>query len=170
MSQEIAALLFALLAVAAIGSMAWGWRRRSRRDAAIVAPVGEARGAILARFAGLYVATTRHDAPLDRLNVTHLAFRSRVTVTVTDEGVALDLPGEPTLFLASDRLRGAGRATWTIDRVVESDGLVLIAWAADDHTICDTYVRLQDADPDALVAAIHNLPTTSDSTQMGAQR
>jgi len=45
-----------------------------------------------------------------------------------------------------------------------------MAWAADDHTICDTYVRLQDADPDALVAAIHNLPTTSDSTQMGAQR
>ena len=170
MTQEFAASLFALLAVAAIALMAWGWRRRSRRDAGLAAPLGGIRGAVRAEFSGLYVATTRHDAPLDRLNVRHLAFRSRVALTVTDEGVALDMPGEPTVFVAASRLRGVGRATWTIDRVVENDGLVLIAWAADDDTICDTYVRLQDADPDALVARIQDLQTPHDSTQMGAQR
>ncbi|MBO3664256.1 PH-like domain-containing protein [Microbacterium stercoris] len=170
MTQEIAALLFALLAVVGLALMAWGWRRRARRDAAVVAPVGPVRGAIRASFEGLYVATTRHCEPLERLNVQPLSFRSRVSVSVTDEGVALDLPGAPTVFIASERLRGAGRATWTIDRVVDGDGLVLLAWAPDDDTVCDTYVRLQDADPDALVAEILPLLTSHDSTQMGAQR
>ncbi len=165
-------MIFVAIAVIALALMAWGWRRRARRDGGVAAPVAERRGEIRASFTGLYVATTRHEAPLDRLNVRHLAFRSRVAVTVTDAGVALDMPGEPTVFLDTARLRGTGRATWTIDRVVESDGLVLMAWAADDGTVCDTYLRLQEADPDALVAEIQRLRGTSDSdsTQMGAQR
>lgn len=168
MNQITASVLFVLLAVVVLALMAWGWRRRARRDARVTAPVGAARGDVRARFSGLYVATTRHDAPLDRLAVRHLAFRSRVQVSVTAEGVALDLPGEPTVFLDAARIVGAGRATWTIDRVVERDGLVMIAWTADDGTVCDTYVRLQDGDPDALVVAIEHLRSASDSTQMGA--
>ncbi|WP_309067298.1 hypothetical protein [Microbacterium sp.] len=172
MSHEAASLIFVAIAVIALALMVWGWRRRARRDARVTAPVAERRGAVRATFTGLYVATTRHDEPLDRLNVKHLAFRSRVTVTVTDAGVALDMPGEPTVFLDAPRLRDAGRATWTIDRVVEYDGLVLLAWTADDGTICDSYVRLQNADPDALVSEVQRLRTDSDSdsTQMGAQR
>lgn len=174
MTHEVASMFFVVLAIAALAAMAWSWRRRTRRDAGVTAPVGERRGAVHAEFTGLYVATTRHEAPLDRLNVRHLAFRSRVTVVVTDQGVALELPGEPTVFLDRGRLRAVGRATWTIDRVVEPDGLVLIAWAADDGTICDSYVRLQEADPDDLVSRIQRLiahtDSDSDSTQMGAQR
>jgi hypothetical protein len=168
MNQVTASMLFVLLAIVVLALMAWGWRRRARRDAGVTAPVGRTRGAVRAEFAGLYVATTRHDAPLDRLNVRHLAYRSRVAVTVTAEGVALDMPGEPTVFLDAPRLKGAGRATWTIDRAVERDGLVMLAWTADDGTVCDTYIRLQDGDPDALVAEIEHLRGTSDSTQMGA--
>lgn len=174
MSHEVASMAFVAIAIAALALMAWGWRRRTRRDAGIAAPIGAPRGEVRGTFVGLYVATTRHDAPLDRLNVKHLAFRSRVTITVTAEGVALDMPGAPTVFLDAPRITGAGRATWTIDRVVESDGLVMIAWTADDGTVCDTYLRLQESDPQALVAEIDRLRQTpdsdSDSTQMGAQR
>ncbi|GAA1738319.1 hypothetical protein [Microbacterium paludicola] len=174
MTQEAAALILVGLAVVVLALMAWGWRRRSRRDAGIAAPVGERRGEIRGTFTGLYVATTRHEAPLDRLNVRHLAFRARATVVVTDAGVALELPGSAPVFLGAARIEGAGRATWAIDRVVENDGLVLVAWTADDGTVCDTYLRLQDGDPDALVAEIARLQTPtdspSDSTQMGAQR
>jgi hypothetical protein len=174
MRQELASMAFVLLAIALLALMVWGWRRRARRDAGVRAPVAERRGAVRATFTGLYVATTRHDAPLDRLNVRHLAFRSRATIVVTDEGVALEMPGEPTVFLDTARIAGTGRATWTIDRVVENDGLVLLAWTADDGTVCDTYLRLQEAAPDALVAEIERLlrdaDSDSDSTQMGAQR
>lgn len=168
MSGDVTVLVFAALALALLGLMLWGWRRRARRDAAVTAPLGELRGELRGRFGGLYVATTRHDAPLDRLNVRHLAYRSRVRVTVTAEGVALDMPGAPTVFVDAARIAGAGRATWTIDRVVERDGLVLLAWTADDGTVCDTYLRLQDGDPDALVAEVDRLRTDSASTPMGA--
>ncbi|MGX9347664.1 PH-like domain-containing protein [Microbacterium sp. KNMS] len=152
-------LMMAAIAAVILGAMAWGWRRRSRRDAGTSAPVRAAEGAETARFDGLYVATTRHDQPLDRLAVRHLEFRAKAGVTVTDRGVALDLAGAPGIFLRADELVGAGRATWTIDRVVETDGLVLIAWRASDGTLCDSYVRLQGDDPDALVAAIEDLRT-----------
>ena len=75
--------------------MLWGWRRRRRRDAGLQAPLGDipAGAEVLATAEGLYVATTVHDKPLDRLSIRPLAFRSRVTVTVTTAGVALDMPG-----------------------------------------------------------------------------
>lgn len=157
MTQETALLIMVGVVVVLLGLMAWGWWRRSRRDRALTAPIGQATGEVRARFSGLYVATTRHDAPLDRLAVHPLAFRSKVTVTVTDAGVALDLPGASTVFLPTALIDGAGRATWTIDRVVERDGLVMLAWHASDDTIADSYLRLQGADPDALVDAIEDL-------------
>jgi len=138
-----------------------GWRARARAAAALEVPFGEARGEVRASFAGLYVATTAHDAPLDRLALPHLGLRSKAVVTVTSEGVALDLPGAPPLFIAASRIVGAGRATWTIDRVVERDGLVLVAWTTGDGTVVDTYLRLQSSDPDALVAAIEDLRTAT---------
>lgn len=157
-------LLILAIIVLALGGMAWGWRRRTRRDAGLAAPTGAATGATLGAYTGLYVATTRHDAPLDRLAIRHLAFRSRVTVTVTSDGVALDLPGAPTVFLDRARLVAADRATWTIDRVVERDGLVRIVWRADGDAVCDSYIRLQSDRPDALVASVRGLLTDTELT------
>lgn len=153
------ALILAIIALALFG-MWRGWRARARRAAHLGVPFDAAEGDVVATFGGLYVATTAHDEPLERLALPHLGFRSKVVITVTTAGVALDMPAAPTLFLAAARLVGAGRATWTIDRVVERDGLVLIAWTTDDGTIVDTYLRLQSSDPDALVAAIEALRTT----------
>ncbi|GAA4764656.1 MULTISPECIES: PH-like domain-containing protein [Microbacterium] len=169
MSAYLPGLLVAVgLAVLALGGMAWGWRRRTRRDAALTAPMRPSEGRETAVFDVLYVATTRHDHPLERLALRPLAFRARASVTVTDAGVALALAGEPAVFLRAAELAGAGRATWTIDRAVEKDGLVVIAWHASDGTICDSYVRLQGGDPDALVAAIEDL--RAPSTPTGATR
>jgi len=148
---------FVVLAGLVVLLMWWGWRGRRRRSAGVEAPLGEPTGETTAVYDGLYVATTRHDAPLDRLAVSHLSFRSRVQVTVTTDGIALAQPASPTLFLPASRLVGAGRATWTIDRVVERDGLVLVAWRSADDTVCDTYIRLQSAAPEALVSAIDAL-------------
>jgi hypothetical protein len=63
-------------------------------------------------------------------------------------------------------LRGVGRATWAIDRVVEKDGLVLIRWTLGGDAV-DSYVRLPDpADAQSLVNAVERLipPTTGIST------
>lgn len=158
MSEYLFGIAFLLVLASLIVFAMWrGWRARRLASERVAVTFGAAEGEPTAEYEGLYVATTRHDAPLDRLALPHLAFRSRVRVTVTTAGLALDMPGAPTLFLAASRIVGAGRATWTIDRVVERDGLVLVAWRSDDDTICDSYIRLQSASPDALVRAIDAL-------------
>ena len=163
MSREGALLVMAGVAVALLVALAWAWFRRTRRDARYSAPVGElpADAVETAVFPGLYVATTRHDEPLERLAIKGLGFRSRVDVTVTTAGVALDLPGQPRIALTRDRLLDAGQSTVAIDRVVERDGLARISWRIDDDTVVDTYLRPQDASAKALADAIRPLlPTT----------
>ncbi|MDX2375389.1 hypothetical protein M4I32_01055 [Microbacterium sp. LRZ72] len=165
MSREGALAVMVGVAIVLLALMAFGWWRRRRRDATLAAPTEVPAG--LEHFAeaeGLYVATTRHDAPLDRLAMRHLAYRARARIAVAPAGVLLDLAGEPDVFLPADRLIGVGRATWTIDRVVERDGLVVIAWRVDDTTTADSYLRLQGAAPDDLVAAITRILPTTTST------
>ena len=157
--------------VLVLAGIAWGWSRRVRRDRGLVAPTDVPDGfAAEASFSGLYVATTRHDKPLDRLAIRHLRYRGRVGIEVAPAGVLLAVTGEPPVFLAASRIVGVDRATWTIDRVVERDGLVRIAWRvasdgdSEPGTIADSYVRMTgDAPgetPTELVAAVTRiLPT-----------
>jgi hypothetical protein len=170
-TREVAVAVMIGAAVLILAGMLWGWRRRRRRDQGLQAPLGDIpQGAgVLVTARGLYVATTVHDKPLDRLSIRPLAFRSRVTLTVTTAGVALDLPGAPRVFLAAERLRGAGRATWTIDRVVEEGGLPFIAWAVTDDVTADSYFRVQDADPAQVLEAIASLLTPTDTAPRADQ-
>jgi hypothetical protein len=71
--------------------------------------------------------------------------------------VLLRITGEPDVFLDRASIVGVGRATWTIDRAVERDGLVVLSWRLDTATVADSYLRLQGGDPDALVHAIDPL-------------
>ncbi|KQR25315.1 PH-like domain-containing protein [Microbacterium sp. Leaf151] len=165
MTREGALLVMAAVAVIALALLAWAWVRRTRRDARYTAPVGELPDDAVetAVFPGLYVATTRHDEPLERLAIKGLGFRSRVDVTVTTAGVALDLPGQPRIALTRDRLVDAAQATVAIDRVVEAGGLTRVSWRIDVDTVVDTYLRPQDASAKALADAIRPLITTTGS-------
>lgn len=167
MTREGALAITVIVALALLGALAWAWWRRSRRDAGIAAPVGDppADAAVRATFAALYVATTRHGEPLERLAIKGLGFRSRADVAVTDAGVALDLTGQPRVFLATDRIAGVAQATVAIDRVVEPDGLVRLSWRPDDITVVDSYLRPQDASARALADAVAGiLPPTQTGT------
>jgi hypothetical protein len=155
MTREGAVAVLIVVVLVVFALIAAGWWRRTNRDAGLVAPFGEVPdgSAHIATFAGLYVATTAHDEPLERLAVRGLSFRSRADVTVTDSGLALDLTGQPRIYLAADRIASVGQATVAIDRVVEPEGLVRIAWHIDDSTVVDSYFRPQDASARALADA-----------------
>lgn len=169
MSQQGALMTMISIAAALLFALVWAWLRRTRRDSALVAPVGEApEGAVVhAVFSGLYVATTKHGEPLERLAIRGLAFRSKADLTITDAGIALDLTGSPRVFLPVARLTGASQATVAIDRVVEPDGLVRISWRTDGGTVVDTYFRPQDASARALADAVGGIllstPTGTDA-------
>jgi len=164
-TRDIAIVITIVVALLILLTMLLAWRRRLRRDVGLSAPLGVPEHAeVLRRDEVLYVSTTRHDQPLERLAVSPLAYRARGELAVTDRGVALCLDGTPTVFLASSRLVGVDRATVTIDRVVEPGGLIRIAWNVDDETVVDSYLRLATGDPNNLITALQHLVTVPDDT------
>ncbi|MBO9579028.1 MAG: hypothetical protein J7480_09720 [Microbacteriaceae bacterium] len=144
--------LVSVLVVAIPGGilMIWGWRRRQRRQAdipalpAVPGSLGERSGSKgVTRHPASYVATTTAGEPTDRISVRGLAFRGRAVVWVAEEGVLIERTGEAAIWLERAALGGVGRATWTIDRVVEGDGLHLLRWSLDGQEF-DTYLRLDE--------------------------
>lgn len=156
MTREGALMLTIAVAIVLIALGVWAWRRRARRDVSIAAPFGEAPDSArtVVAIPALYVATTKHADPLERLAVKGLGFRSRADVTVTDAGIAIDLTGQPRIFIAADRLVAVEQATVAIDRVVERDGLTRITWRTGSGTVVDSYFRPQDASARALADAV----------------
>lgn len=157
-------LLIIVLAfgVALLGLMALGWRARQRRQSWIAAPElppGD-RGTALGVFTGRYVATTLAGQPLERVSVHGLGFRSVARLDVHTDGIALERTGGTDVWIPRDTVIAAGRATWTIDRVVESDGLTVIAWSL-GATPVETALRLDDpvGFDRALDALTHTSPT-----------
>ena len=166
MTREGALLVMIAVAVALLAVLGWAWWRRSRRDSVLPAPYGElpADAVVLAASDALYVATTRHGEPLERLAIRGLGFRSRVGVTISDAGLALDLTGQRRMVISRDRIRSVAQATVAIDRVVERDGLVRVSWRIDDTTIVDTYLRNQDGSARILADAIGAIASSGTTT------
>ncbi|MCU1545782.1 MAG: hypothetical protein JWP30_882 [Homoserinimonas sp.] len=162
-------VLMGIVLVVLVGLLALmylGWRGRQRRQSGLpkTQPVPADRGADLISTEVFYVATTMANEPLNRVAVSGLGYRARASVTVSERGVILAIPGEADAFIPAAHLRGVDRATWTIDRVVEKGGLIVLAWnlTADDTTVAvDSYLRLADGSTEAaLVSAMRELLRT----------
>ncbi|WP_214467054.1 PH-like domain-containing protein [Microbacterium flavescens] len=167
MSQQNAILIMVGAALVLLALGTWAWLRRGRRDSGLRAPVAEIPpgAAIRSVLPVLYVATTRHEQPLERLSIRGLAYRSRADLTIADAGIALDLTGHPRVFIDADRIVGAGQATVAIDRVVERDGLLRLSWRLDDGTVVDSYLRPQTVSARSVADDIAGIGT---STQTGS--
>lgn len=144
------------LILLAVAAMAWGWRRRGRaqRHLPAVPALPAEPGVPQLTVDALYVATTLRDQPLERVVVSGLGMRAPATVQVFAAGTSLALAGRDAAFLPAAGIDGAGRASYTIDKGVETDGLVVLAWTLGDVPL-DTYLRPARAgDATALVAAV----------------
>ncbi|NYF10763.1 hypothetical protein HDC94_001919 [Leifsonia sp. AK011] len=147
-------LLVVLLLLLPLG---WFARKRRQRSVESPVPVPAVRGDHSGAFTGKYVATTTSGDPLDRIAVHGLGFRSDVSAEVWSEGLLLARPGEVDTWIPRTALRDLRRATWTIDRVVEPDGLELVEWMLGSRSV-DTYLRLDD--PSGFDAALAPLIPT----------
>lgn len=141
---ELMAITIVLL-VLLLTLMYLGWRGRQRRQKGLAAPLTPPAnlGAAVGSFDGRYVATTTAGNPLDRVAVRGLGFRSLVSLTVTDSGVLVQRPGNDDVWIPRDDVRDRRTATWTIDRVVEPDGLELLEWNLGGASV-DSYFRLDE--------------------------
>jgi len=128
-----------------------GWRGRASHQRGFPALPTTPPLETAAELPGKYVATTAAGDPYDRIAAGGLGFRGAATASVHDAGIFIRRRGERELWIPRDALIGVDRATWTIDRAVERDGLSLIRWRLGDREL-DTYLRL-DA-PRAFEAAL----------------
>jgi hypothetical protein len=159
MDRTVSTVIVLALIVLALVGMIFGWRARKRRQSTLGRPqtVPAELGEEFFSADLFYVATTIAGEPLNRVAVSGLGFRARASVIVAEAGVVLAIAGEPDAFIPAADLTGVVRATWTIDRVVETGGLVAIGWRLGE-TAVDSYLRVVDpADPADLVAAVDRI-------------
>jgi hypothetical protein len=137
------AMLTVGFVVVVIGLMLLGWMSRRRRQAGLGRPAQAPAdlGATLLETPMLYVGSTYAADPLNRVSTGALGFRAKATLIVAESGVVFGIPGQQDTFIPRDALIGVGRGTWTIDRVVERDGLLVISWRLGDSAV-DSYARL----------------------------
>ena len=81
-------------------------------------------GTVHGSFSGLYLSTTPAGQPLERITVHGLGFRARTSVDVVEGGIMFNTDR----FIPRDSIIAIERATWTIDRGVEPDGLSVVRW------------------------------------------
>lgn len=162
MDRLLPTLIIGAVILGVFGLMLVGWSNRRRRQGAVARPVvaPAVLGAASVLVEGWYVATTLADQPLERVAVHGLGFRAQATAGVHPEGLVLAVRGQDPILIAPSALRGAGRATWAIDRVVEKDGLILIGWMLGDTPV-DSYLRVPDTtSAAAFVTALQGLVPT----------
>lgn len=152
---QLMAIVIAILVLLLV-LMYLGWRARQRRQNHLPAPLAAPAdlGTALGDFDGKYVATTAAGKPLERIAVHGLGFRGTASLTLTDAGVLVRRRGEGDVWIPRADLLDRRTATWTIDRVVERDGLELLEWNLGGTTV-DSYFRL--ADPLAFERAFEQL-------------
>lgn len=141
MDKPLAAAIIVAVLALMLGAMALSWWARKKRQSgyAQLAAVPESLGASFGEFAGLYLATTPVGAPLDRIVVHGLGFRARTTLEFTEQGIVF--MGDR--YLPVESVTGIGRASYTIDRGVEPDGLSVVSWMLGDDAV-ESYFRLDD--------------------------
>jgi len=149
MTKELFALLCAalvalLVVLAVVGVRA---RRRRQRDIEPPQPWTDATPTLVVD--ALYVATTRAGDRYDRVFAHGLGFRGRTRLAIDPDGVQL-VADRTEVRIPAERIRSVERATWTIDRVVEPGGIIVIAHSLGADV--DTHLRIIGDDREAFDA------------------
>ncbi len=75
-----------------------------------------------------YASTVFAVSPLSRVWAHRLGGRGKAKLFVSDLGVSIERVGEPSMFIPRNDMIGLTRASATIDKGVERDGLMVLVW------------------------------------------
>ncbi|WP_430592933.1 hypothetical protein [Humidisolicoccus flavus] len=162
MTPGLFAILSAVFVVLFAALAFFGWQSRSKRHPGLVEP-SEPTADFVADFSveALYVASTVHEQPYERITRYEFGFRAPCVIQVGNTGAVIELP-KRNVFIARSAMLAAGPATWTIDRVVEPGGMVCLTWDLGETTL-DTYVRVR-SDQAHLISYLQSLTGESEAT------
>ncbi len=165
MNYTVVAAISLVFFVAIAAAMWLGWSRQRMRQETLypeptAVPEQWARGASAAALPGIpvsYVATTRGDDPFARIMAHGLGFRGNATFFAAADGIVLDREGERGFFVPAADITAAEPASTAIDRGVETDGMVAIAWRLGKLPVVTTLRPRRSADKAAIFEAISEL-------------
>ncbi len=147
-----AVLILGTLFIIIVALLFLGWRSKRRAQSGLIPPesaVGVQARETDERWSDVhYVATTPADVPLERIVIGPLGFRGRCDVVAGAPGLVVTIAGGEPFLIPWSRVEFVGRATATIDRVVEQDGLSVVRWSLEtregERAPVDTVFRFVD--------------------------
>lgn len=90
-----------------------------------------------------YVSTVFADKALTRVWAHGLGGRGKALMAISTEGISISRHGEPGFLIPTSSLTGVTRASATIDKVVERDGLMVLIWELGGDEVA-THLRIVD--------------------------
>ncbi|MFD7631235.1 hypothetical protein ACFV7Q_35365 [Streptomyces sp. NPDC059851] len=150
--------------------MRQGWKWRGALQSALpelpTAPGGLPEHRLV--LTGRYHGSTTAGQWLDRIVAHGLGVRSRVELTLTDEGLEVVRPGATDFFVPAAQLRGARLDKGIAGKVLTEGGLLVVTWAHGDALIDSGFRSDRAAEHAAWVEAINHMNTST--TTEGAER
>ena len=136
MNQVVFALsIVTLVPLIAVGFWLTVRARRKRQESQLTEPERPSTGSAVAPGEAVYyLATTYADRPLERIWAYRLGGRGNATLSIGD-AIELRRTGEPGLVIRFGQITGYGRASATIDRGVERDGLTTLNWMLGEQEV-----------------------------------
>ncbi|MFF7702694.1 PH-like domain-containing protein [Streptomyces lydicus] len=142
----------------------WKWRGTLQGDLpelpSAPADAGEARLTLSGRYHG----STTAGQWLDRIVARGLGTRSRVELTLTDQGLDVVRPGAASFFVPAAALRGARLDKGIAGKVLTEGGLLIVTWRHGDREIDSGFRSDRAVDHAAWVEALNALSTTDTTT------
>jgi len=129
MTREVIGLLL-LLIVPAFALTAYVGVRRARvkQETFLPAPVSIEPADSLVFDDGLYVSTVLAESPLTRVWAHGLGVRGKVKLVSKEAGLEVHRQGEASFVIPTVQIVGLDKASATIDKAVELNGLFSIIW------------------------------------------
>ncbi|MFD5391712.1 hypothetical protein ACFWMG_43710 [Streptomyces sp. NPDC127074] len=139
----------------------WKWRGTLQGDLPELPQTPSDPGEPRLTMSGRYHGSTTAGQWLDRIVAHGLGTRSRVELTLTDQGVSVVRPGARDFFIPAAELRGARLDKGIAGKVLAEGGLLVITWQLGEKLIDSGFRSDHAAEHPAWVDAL----TTSDSDQ-----
>ncbi|MEU8529829.1 hypothetical protein AB0C77_30250 [Streptomyces sp. NPDC048629] len=149
----------------------WKWRGTLQSGLPELPAVPDTLGEAKLELSGRYHGSTTAGQWLDRIVAHGLGTRSRVELTLTDQGLAVVRPGANDFFVPAEALREARLDKGIAGKVLTEGGLLIVTWAHGETLIDSGFRSDHAAEHAAWVEAVNSMNSTNHaSTTEGTAR
>ncbi|TXC97195.1 hypothetical protein [Streptomyces sp. ISID311] len=143
----------------------WKWRGTLQGDLPELPATPDDPGAPRLTLSGRYHGSTTAGQWLDRIVAHGLGTRSRVELTLTDQGLDVVRPGAASFFVPAAALRGARLDKGIAGKVLTEGGLLIVTWEHGGKQLDSGFRSDRAGEHAAWVGALTTLSTTPHTTE-----